>query len=187
MSAVANSPYTESLSYDGTNSAAILDYIETFVTAYSAIIGFTIDTEDVTDNIITVIFTNSTGLQLAPGDYLQRNGTVLTSVVGSDYPNLWRTNFGAAAPVADLSIGLVTVPSIAAGSDSSSIPVTLRPGFVDTDYQAVGMIIGGISLLGQLSVTVVSVTNPNTVNVTVHNGALLTVSGGQVLVTAVHN
>jgi len=84
------------------------------------------------------------------------------------------------------ALGIAAIPSLTAGANTT-VAVTSKPAYEDTNYVAVASVIGGASLLGALGVTATTIVDEDTVNVTIHNGGLSTVTGGQVLVSSVHN
>lgn len=67
---------------------------------------------------------------------------------------------------------------------STTVAVPLSSAMPSADYAADAVVWTGASLLGDLEVTDVVVVNASTVNVTVHNTGLVTLSGA-ILVTAV--
>jgi len=67
---------------------------------------------------------------------------------------------------------------------SATVGVQLSSAMPSAAYAADAVVWTGASLLGALEVTAVSVVDADTVNVTVHNGGLVTLSGS-ILVTAV--
>lgn len=85
-----------------------------------------------------------------------------------------------------ISAGTAAVPTLIGGA-GAVVPVTIKPVFVDTNYQAVAIVTGGVSLLAALSVTATAPVSGSLVNVTVQNTGLLSLGGGAVLVFVIHN
>ena len=194
MSAVPHYVVTRNrvVTYDGTNSADIDALIS----------DFTITSE--TGGGLN--FTSNGGMWTAETDWniaYNGSGIVVDSLSPSRYADevLELPNFASqqtafdnlASAVSDLSdqvalvggnvaaAGIVTFPAIGANSNAT-VAVDINPAMPDSSYSAAAQIFGGINL-GALTVTAVAVVDTNTVNVTIHNGGLLSL-GASVLVTA---
>lgn len=194
MSAVPHYVVTRNrvVTYDGTNSADIDALIS----------DFTITSE--TGGVLN--FTSNGGMHTARAGYqifYNEVGIVTESVSPANYAIqvLELPDFAAqqtaidnlATAVSDLAdqvalvggniaaAGVVTFPAIGANSNAT-VAVDISPAMPDSSYTAVGQIFGGVNL-GALSITAVAVVDTNTVNVTIHNGGLLSL-GASVLVTA---
>lgn len=194
MSAVPHYVVTRNrvVTYDGTNSADIDALIS----------DFTIVSE--TGGVLN--FTSNGGMQTAQAGYqifYNEIGIVTDSVSPANYASqvIELPDFAAqqtafdnlASAVSDLSdqvalvggnvaaAGIATFPAIGANSNAT-VPVDISPAMPDSSYNAAAQIFGGVNL-GALTVTAVAVVDTDTVNVTIHNGGLLSL-GASVLVTA---
>lgn len=86
----------------------------------------------------------------------------------------------------EMSGGWGAVPSLLLGQ-STTVDVTLKLPFFDTNYAAIAFISGGLALLGALQITSVTVIDEDTVRVGIQNTGLVTLSGANVGVLAFHN
>lgn len=87
-----------------------------------------------------------------------------------------------AAPDAELvSAGIRETPTLLLGQ-SANIAVDIIPAMPDSSYTASAQLFASASALGSLSITGVSVTDADTVTVTVQNSGLVNLSGVHVLV-----
>lgn len=84
------------------------------------------------------------------------------------------------------SAGTGAVPSLIA-NQQTTVQVTLRAAMADTDYEAVAVLIGGVSLLAALSIVSTTVVSATRVDVVVRNTGLITLAGATVLVQALKN
>lgn len=167
---------SEAVAYDGTNGADIV--------AYLATVGMT-------------------AALLGSGSIACSGGTLGTLPVNSFLIRDFETqdlHWAIWSPVAfhrmfqtvhtgeaDLiALGIATVPSLLGGA-AVNIDVTIRPTYSDTSYQATAAVSGAVSLLAALSVTLVTIISGSVVRVRVQNTGLLTLAGGQVVVSAIHN
>jgi len=163
----------DAVQYDGTNAADIMAYI---------------------DSLYAPNTCNLSGTTLLSPNYNYDIGDWVTRK-WSDNPhygriagNLFTTNhFYPFIASGDLiSIGIGVVPLLGSNAQAT-VAVTLQPGFADSSYQAVALVLGGAPLISALSVLSTTVTGSGTVNVVVKNTGLLSLSGASVLVTALHN
>lgn len=194
MSAVPHYVVTRNrvVTYDGTNSADIDALISDFtiVSESGGILNFTSNGGSNTAHVGYQIFYNELGIvtdSVSPANYASQ------VVELPDFAAMQTAIDNLTESVADLgeqfasmdalgAAGAVTFPAIAASGDAS-VAVDINPAMPDTSYTVAAQIFGGINL-GVLSVTDVTVVDTNTVNVTIHNGGLLSL-GASVLVTAV--
>lgn len=163
--------YKESIQYDGTNGSYIIhDWLHDSVTLVS-----------------------DTGTELAwLGDNprsVPLNGWVLKDVGSNTDPqNFTDVDYQAywteAPQTATLGMGYSLTPSIEA-SASANIAVDLDVPMPGTDYVAKAVLSGTADLLTDLVITAVTVTDSNTVTVTVHNSGSLVLAGATVIVTAI--
>lgn len=86
----------------------------------------------------------------------------------------------------EMSGGWGSVPSLLL-SQSTTVDVTLKLPFFDTNYSAIAFISGGLSLIGNLQITSITVIDEDTVRVGIQNTGLVTLSGANVGVLAFHN
>lgn len=156
--------------YTGSNSADMIAYLD-------GIYGTGTTTLSGTD-----ILNSASGLVVPVGGWIYEGGYGGMPSAGFDH------NFDLLGPDgAQSCMGVSSaLAGIGAGQDAN-VDVALRPGFADTDYTAAAWLVGSVALLGQLTVSSWAVLNATTVRVVVHNGALVTVAGGQLVVSAVHN
>lgn len=82
-----------------------------------------------------------------------------------------------------LSSGVGAVPALLLNA-STVVTVTLDPAMADDTFAPHARLLGSASLLGNLSITAVSIVDEDTVDVTVQNSGLATGAGATVLVTA---
>lgn len=86
-------------------------------------------------------------------------------------------------PVITLAAGYALTPNISA-SASANVAVDLDTTMSGTTYQASAVLAGSASLLGDLDITAVAITDSNTVTVTVQNNGVIALAGATVIVTA---
>lgn len=178
--------------YDGTNSAELLDFLQTNIstgdgpwyiydeTGGSVIFAwdnggtpqFGYAAANVGGGLLVSAGAGVQGIQ-APWDNLY---IPLTSIAPT----------GTAAPDPLIALGVSSVPSLL-GSASTTVQVTISPARPDTDYAVASTLLGTASLLASLTITNTVIVSGSRVDVTVQNTGLLTLTGASVLVAAVDN
>lgn len=93
------------------------------------------------------------------------------------------TGATGATPAAVTSFGVASVPSLVLAA-TTTVPVTLVPGFANTSYTAYGQIIGTGVLVNNLAVQSMTNTSGTVVSVVVKNNGLTTLTGASVMVHA---
>lgn len=170
-------PYKESIQYDGTNGTYI---INTFF-----------------NNSVTLVSDTGTALTWADFDNQQHtvplNGWTLRNNGGNesppvmsnaDYLTTWvEVPLPFSVPDVTLAMGYALTPTILA-SASANVAVDLDTTMSGTSYEASAVLAGSASLLADLAITAVTITDNNTVTVTVQNNGLVSLSGATVIVTA---
>jgi hypothetical protein len=175
-------PFIEVFFFDGTNIADLITWVQAWSsTGAGSCLGYTYISGglDGAGNAAITLGNSFGTFTLGPNSYAMADQYTLTAMSQQDFMYVFRPN----AP--QIALGIATVPSIAAGG-TASVTVTLSPAFWDTNWTGVGSIIGSLTVLGQLQVNSVAAASKNTATVVVKNNALLTVAGGQVLVSAQH-
>lgn len=181
--------FYEFYEYDGTNSADLLDFMQTNVPAGDG--PWYIFNE--ADGLLEFAWDSTTVPQFGylavnQGGGLLVAGGVSAQAVGPEWSNFYLpvTSF-APSGVAEnpvLGSGITSVPSLNGGA-STTVNVPITPELPDTSYTAAAVLIGGTALLASLTVTSTSKISGAQVDVTVQNTGLLPLSGASVLVAAV--
>lgn len=167
-------PYKESIQYDGTNGSFIIGTWVTGATDFVSDNGTTLTWENEEDAIRTV---NSGGWLIKVSDTdgdptTLTNAEYLTQYVEID------------PPVLTLATGYALTPSITGSGGTANVAVDLDTAMADTSYEATAVLAGTSALLTDLAITAVSITDANTVTVTVQNNGLLALAGATVIVAA---
>lgn len=164
--------YHESIQYTGSNG--------------SYICGTWADLDLVSDNGTTLTFSDGSAEQssVTSGGWLIKSQPFPEFVdvkTNTAYLDGWRN----LPPVVSLTLasGYALTPTIGA-SASANVSVDLDTAFPDTSYSAHAVLAGSSTLLADLSITAVSITDTNTVTVTVHNSGALSLAGATVIVSA---
>lgn len=84
-----------------------------------------------------------------------------------------------------LASGAAAVPASLIGGGTVNVTVTISPAMPDADYKASAILTGSSTILGSLVVQGIVIKTPTTVQVSIKNNALISLSGGIVEVTAV--
>jgi hypothetical protein len=179
-------PRVEGWFYDGTNGADIVAQQPALVTD----IGSTYVLSVKAGQLVATITNNN--LPVPPYDNVMAVNSWVILTEQAYYGNLstasWnqtRVQISPTGPAVPTSaLGITNVPSINAGANAT-VDVTIKPTLPNTSYNPGAALIGSTTILGQLSVTSATLLNTSTVRVVVHNGALLTVTGGQLFAMAV--
>lgn len=154
--------------YDGTNGADIVE---------------TVNAPSLTYVAPDLLFDWGFGtLTVEPNTYITPGPS--PSLIPADNVNLYPPPASTYPPQS--AIGVASIPSITA-DNNATVDVTIKPTLPSTSYTPGAVISGSVTLLGQLSLTSAAVLDESTVRCVVHNGALITVSGGTLIVTAVMN
>lgn len=164
--------------YTTTNSSEIITFLETYgedwyvVSEAAGVLTMNV----VGDPIANVVMNNTNWIvQNAVGDQNVFDIPVFTNTVFIN--RYFRT---------EMSGGWGSVPTLLL-SQSTTVDVTLKLPFFDTNYAAIAFISGGLDLLGGLNITSVTVIDEDTVRVGIQNTGLVTLSGANVGVLAYHN
>lgn len=156
--------------YSG-NAADIIAYIDSVCGSGSA-------------SLIGSIIVNPVSA-VSPGDWILKTGSTF-AVLSNAYFDSMYDPIPVIPPTA-LALGVAAIPSLNAGA-TANVDVDIKPAMADTAYTANAQILGSLTLLGGLEVNgACTVIDADTVRVPVHNGALVTLNGGKLLVTAIHN
>lgn len=168
----------EAEQYDGTNGAYLCG-------------TFSRVTRD-SDNGIVLRFTDGANntYDMKVGDWLIRdrdaaNATVPYAISNADFQQGYRTVTHPAVKNVALANGYALTPSINGSGGTASVAVDLDVTMSGITYKAKAVLSGTAALLSDLVITGVSVTDANTVTVTVQNNGALALSGATVIVTAV--
>lgn len=166
-------PYKESIQYDGTNGSFIIGTWVTGATDFVSDNGTTLTWENEEDAIRTV---NVGGWVVkssdTDGDPEQlTNAQYLASYVEIDPPTL------------TLAMGYALTPNITASS-SANVAVDLDTTMSGTSYETTAVLTGTSALLNDLDITAVTITDNNTVTVTVQNNGIVALAGATVVVAA---
>jgi hypothetical protein len=78
--------------------------------------------------------------------------------------------------------GSATVPTLLLNA-STMVAVDVTPALANTSYTPHAMVVGTVAIIGALNITGMSIVDTNTVNVTVQNTGLASLSGANILVT----
>lgn len=174
----------ESVTYDGTNSAELLTAIARDVVEFQP---WSIQSE--TGGVLTFVADIGDGpytLSLAEGDRLVQSYEGWSPQVWE--PDAFASRFrplpDAVPPVAALSLGTATTPSIGANAQAT-VSVPLSPAQPSATYLAASALSGSAQLLGSLSIVSTTIVDADTVHVVVRNGGLLALAGATVIVSAV--
>lgn len=167
-------PYKESIQYDGTNGTFIID---TFLDG---------SVDFVSDNGTTLVWENfeEATRNVSVGGWVLKtsdNDGDPESITNANYLEHYRDL--PETPVLTLAAGYALTPNILA-SASANVAVDLDTTMSGTGYEASAVLAGASSLLGSLAITAVSITDANTVTVTVQNNGILALAGATVIVTA---
>jgi len=159
----------EAAQYDGTNGSDIADWLQdaTFVS------------DDGEELVLSMVYGGEYTVPVNAFVIRQESYGLWGHYVGADYTNKW-----SLIPVITQAIGIANVPSLVADA-TTTVSVTLTASFADSSYNAQAVLVGGVGVLAALEITSVTVTDINTVDVAVHNTGLITLSGAQILVTAI--
>jgi hypothetical protein len=187
MTAAIPNPYRvmiDAVQYTGSNAREIMAYIDTV---------FTPEVCTLEGNTINCFVG-----QMNPSDwFIQERGSA-SFVLGGNLVTLNRVPSIISnsvltpslrldgPPPETIALGFAPIPPLAA-SAQANIPVTLVPSFTTPNYVATAVVTGAVNLLASLSVVSVNITSPAIVSVVVRNTGLLSLSGGSVLVAAIHN
>lgn len=164
----------EAEQYDGTNGSFL---IGTFCSSPNLDI--------VSDNGTTLVFEdgdNNTHTASA-GDYLIRQSNLLDDFPEVQTPAEYAQNW-IPEPILSLAAGYALTPNITGSGGTANVGVDLDSTLSGTSYQASAVLAGTSTLLADLVITAVSITDANTVTVTVQNNGLLALAGATVIVTA---
>lgn len=164
-----------SIQYDGTNGSYITGTWNTSITFVS-------------DNGTTFVYKDgdNTNQNVSVGNWLIRQAGVSDSFpvleTNSNYAARWVT----VPPVQTLTLatGYALTPSISGSGGTANVAVDLDTSMSGTGYEASAVLAGSSTLLNDLDITGVAVTDSNTVTVTVQNNGAVALGGATVVVSA---
>lgn len=166
----------DSIQYDGTNGSYIAGTWNTYITFVSDN-GTTFVYQDGDDTNRNVSVGNWLTQQMGVGDSFPALET------NSEYLARWVPVPEAQTFDLTLAAGYALTPTILA-SASANVAVDLDTTMSGTGYEASAVLAGAASLLGSLAITGVSITDNNTVTVTVQNNGVVSLAGATVIVAA---
>lgn len=108
------------------------------------------------------------------------NNSFIRNAVYDDLSAL-ATTVDALAAATLLSAGVKECPLLVVGN--TTVSVDIIPAMPDSSYTANAQLFASVALLGDLSITSVTVVDTNTVDVVVNNGGLISLTGANILVT----
>lgn len=157
------------IQYTGSNAQDVMDTIDLILSPFVSTLN---------GGVITTFLG-----PMNPGDWFCQDYNLVSSIV----PNSrFVQHLYAQGDLDTISLGIAAVPTLL-GSTQTTVQVTIKPAFADTNYQATAVVTGAVNLLASLSVLSVSVINTSRVDVVVRNTGLLSLSGASVLVSCIHN
>lgn len=168
---------SESVTFNGTNQVDVI--------AHLTLCGISATHQPLTNTIAANIGTGT----IHVGDRLFRDiisGPFATRLVTPAEAAQYYTLDKSGDQTDVVGLGVATVPTLLGGVEVN-VDVTIRPTYLDTNYQAVAIVTGALSILAALSVVSTTIVNATTVRVRVRNTGLLSISGGSVLVSTIHN
>jgi len=174
--------YVHYTQYDGTNAAAIFD------AASDGQPGTWSYNED--NNVLTIkqdfgddIFDEWSAPE--NGYFLWRpDGTMSSGMTEAEFDSMFVKLGDMVNDEVTAASGIEAVGTLGINA-STTVTVTLNAAFADTNFSVAPIVFGGLTVLGKLEVTAVSIVDESHVNVTVHNTGLVSLSGASVLVQAV--
>lgn len=166
----------DSIQYDGTNGSTIAG---TFCTAITF----------VSDNGTTFVFNDGDSGEhsMNVDDWLVRQSNeddpfpVVETT--SSYALNWLSQIDPVEYTLKMAAGYALTPTILA-SASANVAVNLDLAMTGTSYETTAVLAGAASLLGGLQITDISITDSDTVTVTVQNTGLVSLAGATVIVAA---
>lgn len=158
-----------SFQYDGTNGSSISSAV----------------------SMITFVSDNGTTFVYKDKDNVNRSVSLNEWVIdfGDGYPGIMSTGqytsyYVELSSGVSLSMGYALTPNILGSGGTANVAVDLDSAMSGTGYQASAVLAGTSTLLASLVITAVTITDADTVTITVQNNGLVALAGATVIVTA---